>query len=233
MRRLASKLKEETRELEENKVDVRQEDKTIRSFTIPHQDQNGVLVAISALKIIHNHESVVKPIKLLELRKRTHLLITGPNGIGKSTLLRSLVSGEHEGAKIAEDVRVGYYSQDFSNLNFEETVFDSLKNAKIDGIDEHQLRSVAAGFLITSGLMEHRVGDLSEGQKGLLSFARLVLQEPGILILDEPTNHINFRHIPVIAKAVNDYQGLLLMVSHMPEFVKQIRIDEELDLGKI
>ena len=57
--------------------------------------------------------------------------------------------------------------------------------------------------------------------------------EPGLLILDEPTNHINFRHIPVIAKAVNDYQGTLLIVSHMPDFVKQIKIDETLDLGMI
>lgn len=233
MRRLAAKLKDEAKEMEENKVDVRKEDKTIRDFSIPCQDMNGVIVAISALKIIRNHEPIMKKIKTLELRKRTHLLITGPNGIGKSTLLRSLVSPEHEGAEITAGVRVGYYSQDFSNLDFHQTVFESLLRAKIDGIDEHKMRGVAAGFLITAELMEHRVGDLSEGQKGLLSFARLVLMQPGLLILDEPTNHINFRHIPVIAKAVNDYQGTLLIVSHMPDFVKQIKIDETLDLGKI
>jgi len=59
------------------------------------------------------------------------------------------------------------------------------------------------------------------------------LQKPGLLILDEPTNHINFRHLPVIAKALDKYEGAMILVSHMPEFVKQIRIDEELDLGKI
>jgi ATP-binding cassette subfamily F protein 3 len=56
--------------------------------------------------------------------------------------------------------------------------------------------------------------------------------QPGLLILDEPTNHINFRHIPVIAEAINNYQGALIMVSHMPDFVKTIKIDEIMDLTK-
>jgi ATPase subunit of ABC transporter with duplicated ATPase domains len=73
---------------------------------------------------------------------------------------------------------------------------------------------------------------LSEGQKGLVSFIRLVLQKPGLLILDEPTNHINFRHLPVIAEALNRYEGAMIMVSHVPDFVKKIRIDEVLELGK-
>ena len=73
---------------------------------------------------------------------------------------------------------------------------------------------------------------LSEGQKGLVAFARLVLMRPGLLILDEPTNHINFRHIPVIAKALNDFAGTMIIVSHVEDFVEKIRIDETLDLDK-
>ena len=95
------------------------------------------------------------------------------------------------------------------------------------------MRAVAAGFLITGDLMERTVGQLSEGQKGLLSFARLVLMQPGLLVLDEPTNHINFRHIPVIAQAVNDYEGALILISHMPDFVSAVRVDDYLDLGKL
>ncbi len=75
-----------------------------------------------------------------------------------------------------------------------------------------------------------RIGDLSEGQKGLVSFARLVLLKPGLLILDEPTNHINFRHIPVIAQALDQYEGAMILVSHVDEFVWQVRIDDYLDL---
>ena len=65
-----------------------------------------------------------------------------------------------------------------------------------------------------------------------MAFAQLVLERPGLLILDEPTNHINFRHLPVIAKALDQYEGAMILVSHVPEFVHQIRIDEVLDLGK-
>jgi len=232
MRKLAQKLKEQAEEMEENKVDVRREDKTIRAFTIPHQDISGDIVIIDQVKVILNHEPTVKKVKI-NLRKRTHLLVTGHNGMGKSTLLRTLVSQEHEGAKIMDGVKVGYYSQDFSNLNFDDTVFDSLKSSLAEGLGEHEMRSTASGFLITSNLMEHKVADLSEGQKGLLAFARLVLMQPGLLILDEPTNHINFRHIPVIAEAISAYEGTLIMVSHMPEFVSKIKIDEELNLAKI
>ena len=232
MRKLAKKLKDETEELEENKVDVRQEDRTIRDFDIPVQDITGELASIKKVKVISKHEPIVKDINKT-IRKKDRLLIVGPNGIGKSTLLRSLVAGSQEGQTIMPGVRVGYYSQDFSTLNFDEKVFDSLKNVMADGHDEQSLRSIAAGFLITGDLMAHKIGDLSEGQKGLLSFARLVLMEPGLLILDEPTNHINFRHIPVIAEAINNFEGGIIMVSHMPEFVSSIKITEELDLGKL
>ena len=81
--------------------------------------------------------------------------------------------------------------------------------------------------------MGHKVGDLSEGQKGLLSLARLVLMRPGLLILDEPTNHINFRHLPVMAEAFNNYEGPMIIVSHMEEFVQSLRIDDYLELGKL
>ncbi len=93
------------------------------------------------------------------------------------------------------------------------------------------MRATAASFLLTSEHMNKKIGVLSEGQKGLVAFAQLVLLRPGLLILDEPTNHINFRHLPVIAKALDQYEGAMVLVSHVPEFVKEIRIDETLDLG--
>ncbi len=167
----------------------------------------------------------------LSLKKNKHLLLKGPNGIGKSTLLQSIVDGTAEGVTVPSDVRIGYYRQDFSVLDFNVPVFESLMSVmKVK--DEERMRTVAAGFLLTSDIMKTMVGNLSEGQKGLLSFARLVIERPGLLILDEPTNHINFRHIPVIAKALDQYEGAMILVSHVPEFVQQIRIDETLDLGE-
>lgn len=232
MRQLAKKLKEETEELEENKVEVRREDKVIRDFIIPRQEIVGELVKIKSVKIIQNHEPVIKAVDKV-LRHKNRMLISGPNGIGKSTLLRSLVENKSEGAKINPEAVVGYYSQNFSNLDFEQTVMESLDSVRLGGYTIEEMRSMAAGFLITGDLMGHKVGELSEGQKGLLAFARLILMKPGILILDEPTNHINFRHISVIAKALNHYEGAIILISHMPEFVKEIKISEYLDLGKL
>jgi ATP-binding cassette subfamily F protein 3 len=98
---------------------------------------------------------------------------------------------------------------------------------------EEDMRACAAGFLLYSDVLKSKIGSLSEGQKGLVAFAQLTLLKPGLLILDEPTNHINFRHIPVIAQALNKYEGAMILVSHVPEFVSQIRIDEVLDLAKV
>ena len=232
MRKLAKKMKDQTIDLEENKVDVRKEDKTIRNFSIPEQDIFGDIVTIKQVKIIENHEPVIKEVDRV-LKKGSRLLISGPNGIGKSTLLRILVNEKSEGAKIMDGVRVGYYSQDFSTLDYEQTAFDSLESILANGVDTQQLRSVAAGFLITGDLLGHKIAHLSEGQKGLLSFARLVLMKPGLLVLDEPTNHINFRHIPVIKEAINNYKGAMILISHMPEFVEEITVDDYLDLSKL
>ena len=232
MRRLASKLREEIEELEENKVDVRREDKTIRDFNIPAQGIVGNVVEIKSVKIIKNHEPIKKEVNIV-LRQKDRLLISGPNGIGKSTLLRVLVSNANDDATILKITCVGYYSQDFATLDYEQTVFDSLKSVLADGTDIQDMRSVAAGFLITGEFMGVKVSSLSEGQKGLLSFARLVLMKPGLLVLDEPTNHINFRHIPIIAKAINNYDGAIILISHMPDFVKEIKFNSELDLGRL
>lgn len=232
MRKLAKKLRDETHVMEDDKVDVRRDDKTIRDFTIPAQDIYGDIVKITSVKVIKDHKPTTKKIDKV-LKRRSRLLISGPNGIGKSTLLRSLIQNEHEGVNILDGVRVGYYSQDFATLDFDQTVFESLKSIETEDVDEQKMRSIAASFLITGELMPRKIGQLSEGQKGLLSFARLVIMKPGLLVLDEPTNHINFRHIPVIAKAINDYDGALILISHMTEFVNDVHVDDYLDLDKL
>ncbi len=234
LRAVAKRMRELAEDLEEEKVDVRKEDKTIRPFTIPVQeDINGDIVTISSLSIFKNGKP--KKVKAnIKLRKKQHLLLSGPNGIGKSTLLESLASGKAEGAIISPNIRVGYYRQDFSTLNFNDSAYKSLADVSLaitGRIDEEKIRSIMAGFLITADMAHTKIGSLSEGQKGLVAFARLVIEAPGLLILDEPTNHINFRHLPVIAKALDQYQGAMILVSHVPEFVHQIRIDEKLELG--
>lgn len=233
MRLIAKKLRDEIEQMEEDKVDVRREDKTIRPFVIPVQEnlQDDILTITSCQAIDPKTHKPRILKKNIVLRKNKHLLLQGPNGSGKTTLLEALAKGTAEGATIQKGVRIGYYRQDFSTLNFEHTVYESLIGA-MSRPNEEKMRSTAAGFLITSDVMGKKIGVLSEGQKGLVAFTRLVLEAPGLLILDEPTNHINFRHIPVIAKALDQYEGVMVLVSHVPDFVKEIRIDEVLDLGK-
>jgi ATP-binding cassette subfamily F protein 3 len=223
-------MREKAEELEEEKVDVRKEDKTIRPFAIPAQPELiGEILRLESYQVIKNHKATTRKTQI-SLKKNNHLLLKGPNGIGKSTLLENIAKGG-KGTIIAPDVRVGYYRQDFSTLNFEDTVRESLLGVTVKK-NEEDMRTVAAGFLITSDIINTKIGNLSEGQKGLVAFARLVLERPGLLILDEPTNHINFRHIPLIAEALNKYEGAMILVSHVPEFVEKIRIDEILDLEK-
>jgi ATP-binding cassette subfamily F protein 3 len=233
MRLVARRMRDKAEELEEEKVDTRKEDKTIRSFRIPHQPELvGDILTITDYTVLNpKTHKIVKRKTDIKLRRNKHLLLKGPNGIGKSTLLESIAQGTAKGSSIASDVRVGYYRQDFSTLNFEDTVYDSLMSVMDKKIEE-TMRATAASFLITGEIIHNKIGNLSEGQKGLVAFARLVLQKPGLLILDEPTNHINFRHIPVIAEALNAYEGAMVLVSHVPDFVEKIRIDDTLDLAK-
>ncbi len=218
MRVVAKRMREKAEALEEGIVEVRKEDKAIRPFIIP-ADENI------------RGEIITFPKRHISLHRGQHLLLKGPNGIGKSTLLEAIASGKAKAAKVSEGVKIGYYRQDFSTLNFEETVQKSLL-ASMPEPNEEKMRSGAAGFLLSSDVIRTKIGHLSEGQKGLVAFCKLVFEKPGLLLLDEPTNHINFRHIPIIAAALDKFDGAMILVSHSPEFVEKIRIDEIIDLEK-
>lgn len=235
LRFVAKRMRQAAETAEENIVSVRKEDTTIRPFTIPTQDFDshfsGKIVELHGATVVKNHKAVEKKLDLV-IRKNTHVVIAGPNGIGKSTLLAKLATGSTNHGTVAPEAVVGYYQQDFGNLDPEKTAYDTLREVMVEN-DEQKLRSTASGFLLDGNLLTRPIKGLSEGQKGLLSFCRLVLQKPGLLILDEPTNHINFRHLPVLAKALNDYKGAMIMVSHIPDFVSQIRVDTVIDLGTL
>ncbi|EKE28123.1 MAG: ABC transporter related protein [uncultured bacterium (gcode 4)] len=233
LRLVAKKMREAAEELEDEMVDVRKEDKTIRAFTIPMQEDIAwEIIKINKVSVIIDHEPTIKDVDI-SLRRGQHLLLSGPNGIGKSTLLESIANSRAIWSIIAPWIKVGYYRQDFSNLNFDNTVYAELLAAAWPTITEQQLRSTAAWFLINWDVMKSRIGDISEWQKWLVAFCSLVLQRPGLLILDEPTNHINFRHLPVIAEALDEFKWAMILVSHVDEFVWQIKIDEYLELDNI
>ncbi|MDQ7023809.1 MAG: ATP-binding cassette domain-containing protein [Candidatus Gracilibacteria bacterium] len=232
LRAVAKKMKSDAEALKENMGDKRREDKAIAPFTIEIQENiGGEILKIDTIGVVENNEMTQKPVGKI-LRKDSHMLLSAPNGMGKSTFLNALTSGKVEGCTIGENVKIGYYTQDFHNMNFENTVYEELRKSG-PGLTEQEFRSQAARFLIDGELMKAQVGHISEGQKGLVAFCALVFQKPGLLILDEPTNHINFRHIPIIAEALNNYKGAMILVSHVDEFVWSIRMDEYLDLDQL
>lgn len=214
MSQVARRIREDIEEDKESMVEMRKEDKTIADFIIPNQEFVGSVIRI------------FKP-SFKELYKGDRLLIKGPNGIGKSTLLKKILS--QEAAEINPKIRVGYYSQDFSELDFNQTCYESLYEVALEK-ETTKIYAAASKFLLPGSLLQNKIGTLSEGQKGLLCYARFMLQQPGLLILDEPTNHINFRHIPVIAKAINNYKGPIIMVSHLEEFVDTIDEVTEMEI---
>lgn len=231
MRDVARKMNEKIKELEEQMVETRKEDKTIRDFFIPATIFSEPVITVSSVSAMRNHKPIAKKVNIV-LKKGERLLVNGPNGIGKTYFLQNIANGTAKGVFILEDAAVGYYRQDFSGLDMNVSVYKALSDVMKSGSDE-QLRSVAAQFLLTGDILNNKVESLSEGQKGLLCFAQFVLQRPALLILDEPTNHINFRHLPVIARALNKYEGAMILVSHISEFVEEVKITQTLDLGAL
>lgn len=232
MRALAAKLRDEIAESEASLVDVRQEDKTIRPFTIPVQEIGNPIAHLRGVSVMVNHEPKHKAVDVT-LRKGDVLHIIGPNGIGKTTLLEALANQANPDLEILPEVRVGYYQQDFSGLDFDITPLAALQAVQVGSVGPEPLYRAAGQFLLNGEILNNPIHSLSEGQKGLLCYARFMVQTPGLLILDEPTNHINFRHLPVIAQAINDFAGAVILVCHDQEFLEKLKITQRLDLAQL
>ncbi len=232
MRKLASKLRDEIDEMEDSKVDERKDDRTIKKFIIKNSDElSGNVVEIRNIELMVGGDKKDFPVEI-NLRKGDKLQLVGPNGIGKTTFFNLFDKPNAKGIKIAPGVKIGYYRQDFSTLDFNKTAYDEL--AKIfKRLDDQNLRATASGFLIGGKELATKIGALSEGQKALLMWAYITMCEPGVLMIDEPTNHVNFRHIPIIAEAIKNYTGVIILVSHVNDFVRQVGCNQTLDLGKL
>eukprot|EP01038_Epipyxis_sp_PR26KG_P011507 gene11507-15413_t len=242
MRKVAKKMREEAEKMEDATVDVRKEDKGLVKFEIPCQNSGlegsgGLLLEIASITL---RTGEMAPLKSgpMRLDKGVHVQIVGPNGIGKTTFLEHLAncdpyaSTKTTGLKLNPKAKIGYYRQDFNTLDFNNTVINTLRDASHEVISELELRSLAAKFFLRGDIVNQKIITLSEGQKGLLSFVCLILMKPAILILDEPTNHINFRHLPAIAEALNKYSGAMILVSHDSDFVSKVKIDAQIDLAE-
>ena len=232
MRKLAKKMKEQVAESEDNLVTVRRDDKTIWKFHIAFENYVWPIVTINNISLMNKQHELKKYHLDIVVKKRWRYILEWPNGVGKTTLLKRLIHAHDKDALVHEWVRVWYYSQDFDALNMDMLVWDALHEVNNELTDQ-EVYKAAAGFLLTWDLLKNKIASLSEWQKWLLCYARFVLQKPHLLIMDEPTNHINFRHLPIIAECINKYEWALIMVSHDQEFVWQIDKVQTIELGKL
>lgn len=233
LRKVANKMRAEVAEAKEQMVDVRRDDKSLREFEIPAQHLTKPALTFSSVEFLRDGEEISVPVDI-ELRRGQRMRIAGPNGVGKSTFLTKVMNKEAKGVQISEEVNVGYYSQDFSELDYDQIAFDCLMDVLPESEKDKQVvYATASMFLLPGDVLQNPIRTLSEGQKGLLCYARFVLLKPGLLIMDEPTNHINFRHIPAITEALNNFEGSMLVISHYEPFVEEIEFDYELDFGKL
>ena len=161
---------------------------------------------------------------LLEVGEK--LAILGPNGIGKTTLLKTLVGDlapDNGTVKWSENARIGYYAQDHAaDFSDNLTVFDWMSQWKQEGDDEQAVRSILGRLLFSQDDIKKPAKVLSGGEKGRMLFGKLMMQKPNVLIMDEPTNHLDMESIEALNMALEMYEGTLIFVSHDREFVSSL-----------
>lgn len=154
------------------------------------------------------------------------LAVLGTNGVGKSTLLKTLV-GELQPdtgfAKWSENANIGYYAQDHESEFAEDlTLFDWMSQWKQPSDDEQVVRGYLGRLLFSQDDIKKSVKVLSGGEKGRMLFGKLMMQRPNILVMDEPTNHMDMESIEALNMALEMYEGTLIFVSHDREFVSSL-----------
>lgn len=158
-----------------------------------------------------------------EIKKEEKVAVIGNNGTGKTTILKiinQLVPQDSGKIILGSKVKIGYYDQEHQVLNMEKTLFDELSDT-YPNMDNTQIRNVLAAFLFTGDDVFKRVKDLSGGEKGRVSLAKLMLSEANFLILDEPTNHLDIASKEILENAINHYTGTVLYVSHDRYFINK------------
>ncbi|MDY5575909.1 MAG: ATP-binding cassette domain-containing protein [Lachnospiraceae bacterium] len=158
-----------------------------------------------------------------EMKRGEKVAIIGNNGTGKTTILKiinQLLKPDAGEITLGAKVHIGYYDQEHHVLNKEKTIFEEISDAYPD-LSNTEIRNVLASFLFTGEDVFKLIGDLSGGERGRVSLAKLMLSEANFLILDEPTNHLDIDSKEILEDALNDYTGTVLYVSHDRYFINR------------
>lgn len=158
-----------------------------------------------------------------EIKRGERVAIIGSNGTGKTTILKiinEIISADSGEIKTGSKVNIGYYDQEHHVLDMKKTIFDEISDA-YPTMTGTEIRNVLAAFLFTGDDVFKLIGDLSGGEKGRVSLAKLMLSNANFLILDEPTNHLDMDSKEILENALLNYTGTVLYVSHDRYFINK------------
>ena len=216
----------ESREKMLSKIEVLDKPVTVKddmNFTLtPRIISGNDVLQINELSKAYGSLSLFSHVSF-EIKRGEHVAIIGKNGTGKTTLLKILNGLETQDSgtiRLGSNVEIGYYDQEHHVLHEDKTLFDEISDA-YPSMTNTEIRNTLAAFLFTKDDVFKRIKDLSGGEKGRVSLAKLMLSNANFLILDEPTNHLDITSKEILENALNHYEGTLLYVSHDRYFINK------------
>ena len=158
-----------------------------------------------------------------ELKRGEHVALMGDNGTGKTTILKiinGLLAPDTGDVVFGSRVQMAYYDQEHQVLNMQKTLFDEISDT-FPTLSNTKIRNLLAAFLFMGDDVYKRIGDLSGGERGRVSLAKLMLSNANFLVLDEPTNHLDIMSKEILESAIRDFKGTVLYVSHDRYFINK------------
>lgn len=216
----------ESREKLLQKMDVMEkpltQDSTMRIHLDPSIISGNDVLTVENISKKFNSLSLFQNLSF-SIKRGEKVSIIGDNGTGKTTILK-LITGvlplDSGKVTLGSNVKIGYYDQEHQVLDMDKTIFDEIHDA-YPKLTQTKIRNTLASFLFTEDDVFKRIKDLSGGERGRVSLAKLMLSEANFLILDEPTNHLDILSKEILEQAINDYTGTVLYVSHDRYFINQ------------
>lgn len=195
----------------------------MRLSLTPSVESGNDVLTITGLSKHFGQNSLFSNLNM-EIKRGEHVALIGANGTGKTTILKiinRLVPKDEGTIALGSRVRIGYYDQEHQILSLHKTIFEEISDAYPD-LNNTRIRNVLAAFLFTGDDVFKKIGDLSGGERGRVSLAKLMLSPANFLILDEPTNHLDIQSKEILETAIRNYTGTVLVVSHDRYFINQI-----------